>query len=178
MACCWEKLPALTPLLDTELELRDVKWWQHHDGTVVMNYYENTGVYASSVRQAAFLGGRPGFVGPVSIDEINTRGLNTPRQDMWAAITSALGNVLFHGPFLKREPVFSGGQFATVDFMRTIKTSTQGGTLECIFVLVPGLFYQPVHVGNDKLGGSSQASEFPAHGEFEVATLVKSAPWQ
>lgn len=174
--CCWEKLPFITPVLSSEVQLRDIKWWDHHEGTVDLRYYEQSGVYTPAVKQASFMGGRPGFVGPVAIDEVNTRGLNTPREDMWASISSALSKVLFHGPYLKREPVFSGGHFARPDFMRTVKTSNQGGPLTVIFVLLPGLWFEPVHVGNDKLGGSSQASEFLQHGQFSMYRLLLGYP--
>ena len=168
MACCWERLRLYGVLLDTEVELRDVKWWEHHDGIVDLGYYEGRGLYESRIRQAAFMGGRPAFVGPnPSIEQVRTRGVfRSPRQDMWEAVSSALSARLFHGPFLKREAVFSNAGLAKPDFMRTVKTSTAGGTIDVLFVLVPGLFYEPVHVGNDRLGGDAQASEFPGFGQF------------
>lgn len=168
MSCCWTKLPYAsgTTLLDSDAELQNVRWWDHHEGVVVMSYFENSGIYSSRNRQATFMGGRPGFIGNPTVQGINSvAGTRNPRGDLWVSLASALKSVLFHGPFLRREAVFSNGGLAQPDFMRTIKTSTAGGLLKVLFVLVPNLYRMGVR-GDTHLGGWGNAPETPADGRF------------
>lgn len=168
MTCCWERLFFEGDVLQTDATLQDHRWWDDPGGLVNMAYYETQSVLTPKSKQAAFLSGRPGWLGPVTIDD-SLQLPNRDRQDVWRHLSEALGRELFHGGrWLRREPVFSNGELANCDFMRTARYSRAGGTLRVLFVLIPPLFYEPVHVGNDQLGGSSQASEFPSFGQFQV----------
>ena len=172
MACCWDLLHFDGPVLSSDGGLQDHRWWEAA-GLVNMSYYETESTaFTPKAKQSAFLSGRPGWLGPVTIDG-SMQLPNRDRTDVWSHLSDALGRELFHGGrWLRREPVFSNGRLAHCNFSRTYRYSKSGGTIRVLFVLVPPLFYEPVHVGNDQLGGSRQADELPSFGEFEIFNNV------
>lgn len=168
MACCWDKLFFDGPVLNTSATLQDHRWWQA-GGLVNMSYYETQGVdFTPKAKQAAFLSGRPPWLGPVTIDGSLQLPLRE-RTDVWKHLSAALGRELFHGGrWLRREPVFSNGRLAQCDFSRTYRYSKSGGTLRVIFLLIPPLFWESVQTSNAQLGGDARASDYPEIGEFEI----------